>query len=47
MDVLYPEKNTNQEYGHSVGHSLNLRINELAEVLHTFYRNVVQKVDGP
>jgi hypothetical protein len=42
MDALYPEKNTNQQYKDSVGHSLNMGVNELADVLHTFYLNVVQ-----
>ncbi len=42
MDALYPEKNNSQEYFDSVGHSLNLGVNELADVLHTFYLNVVQ-----
>jgi hypothetical protein len=41
MDALYPEKNTNQQYKDSVGHSLNMGVNELADVLHTFYLNVV------
>lgn len=42
MDALYPEKNNSQEYFDSVGHSLNLGVNELADVLHTFHLNVVQ-----
>ena len=41
MDRLYPEKKNNQLYKDSVGHSLNLGANELADVLHTFYLNVV------
>jgi hypothetical protein len=40
MDRLYPERENNQPYKDSVGHSLNLGANELADVLHTFYLNV-------
>jgi hypothetical protein len=32
-----------QEYVDSVGHSLNLGVNELADVLHTFFLNVVSE----
>ena len=43
MDALYPEKNENQEYMDSVGHSLNLGVNTLADVLHSFYLNIVME----
>lgn len=39
MDSLYKTKG--QEYLDSIGHSLNLGVNELADVLHTFHLNVV------
>jgi hypothetical protein len=42
MDELYPQKNNNQEYKDSVGFSLNKGVNELADVLHTFYLNEVK-----
>jgi len=32
-----------QSYLDSIGHSLNLGVNELADVLHTFYLNVVEE----
>lgn len=41
MDVLYPEKKDNHAYLDSIGHSLNKGVNELADVLHSFYLNVV------
>lgn len=41
MDLLFSTKP--QEYIDSVGDSLNLAVNELADVLHTFYLNVVQE----
>ena len=43
MEELYDERNSNQEYKDSVGHSLNLGVNELADVLHTFFLNVVEE----
>lgn len=42
MDELYPDKKNNQEYTDSVGHSINMGVNELADVLHRFYLNEVQ-----
>ena len=42
MDSLYNQKNSHQGYWDSIGHSLNYGINELADVLHTFYLNVVE-----
>ena len=39
MDKLYPSRP--QAFIDSVGHSLNLGVNELADVLHTFFLNVV------
>lgn len=42
MDALYTEKKNNQEYKDSVGASLNMGVNELADVLHRFYVGVVQ-----
>ena len=42
MDELYPEKKNNQPFKNSVGHSLNTGVNNLADVLHTFYLNVVR-----
>ncbi len=39
LDALYPVKG--QNYVDSTGASLNLAVNELADVLHTFYLNVV------
>ena len=41
MDAMYPDKKNNQVYLDSVGQSLNYGVNELADVLHTFYLNVV------
>ena len=41
MDGLYPTRP--QEFVESVGHSLNLGVNELADVLHTFFLNVVSE----
>lgn len=41
MDSLYTEKSGNQKYLDSVGHSLNRGVNELADVLHTFYLHMV------
>jgi len=41
MDNLYTKKKEEDPYWESVGHSLNLGVNELADVLHTFYLNVV------
>jgi zinc dependent phospholipase C len=42
MDSLYSQKNTHQGYKDSIGHSLNYGVNELADVLHTFYLNIVE-----
>ncbi len=42
MDQTYPDKKDHPGFLDSVGHSLNLGVNELADVLHTFYFNVVQ-----
>ncbi len=41
MDSLYPSRPP--EFVESVGHSLNLGVNELADVLHTFFLNVVSE----
>jgi hypothetical protein len=43
MDSLYPQRETHQGYRNSVGASLNLGVNELADVLHTFFLNVVDE----
>lgn len=43
MDRLYPEKKEEGPYWESIGHSLNLGVNELADVLHTFFLNVVKE----
>jgi len=41
MDALYEIGGT--AYFDSVGHSLNLAVNEMAEVLRTFFLNVVSE----
>lgn len=41
MDQLYPSRP--QVFIDSTGHSLNLAVNELADVLHTFFLNVVSE----
>ena len=41
MEQHYDDKN--QTYRDSIGHSLNLGANELADVLHTFFLNVVDE----
>lgn len=43
MDSLWSTKP--QSYLDSIGHSLNLGVNELADVLHTFFLNVVSEED--
>jgi hypothetical protein len=43
MDSRWSAKN--QQYLDSVGHALNLAVNELADVLHTFFLNVVDESD--
>jgi hypothetical protein len=43
MDSLWSTKP--QPYLDSIGHSLNLGVNELADVLHTFFANVVDEED--
>ena len=46
MDGFYKDKNNpekNPPYLDSIGHSLNLGVNELADVLHTFFMNVVSE----
>lgn len=43
MDSRYANRNSDQAYKDSVGHSLNLGVNELADVLHTFFLNVVDE----
>jgi hypothetical protein len=43
MDVLFAKKP--QEFINSAGASLNLVVNELADVLHTFFLNVVDQDD--
>ena len=40
MDALYAARP--QRYTDSIGASLNLAVNELADVLHTFFLNVVE-----
>ena len=44
MDALYSTRGT--AYTDSIGHSLNLGVNELADVLHTYYLNVVAEEGG-
>jgi hypothetical protein len=41
MDQLYATRP--QRFIDSTGHSLNLGVNELADVLHTFFLNVVEE----
>jgi hypothetical protein len=41
VDQLYPSRP--QTFIDSTGHSLNLAVNELADVLHTFFLNVVEE----
>lgn len=41
MDMLYPTRP--QQFIDSAGASLNLGVNELADVLHTFFLNVVSE----
>lgn len=41
MDSLYSRKP--QRYIDSIGDALDLAVNELADVLHTFYLNVVEE----
>ena len=43
MDTLFSSKP--QEFIDSVGASLNVGVNELADVLHTFFLNVVEEND--
>ena len=43
MDTLFATKP--QEFIGSVGASLNFGVNELADVLHTFFLNVVEEED--
>ena len=43
MDDMFPNKKDNQVYLDSIGASLNLGVNELSDVLHTFYLNVVKQ----
>jgi hypothetical protein len=43
MDAHWSNKD--QEYLDSVGNALNVGVNELADVLHTFFLNVVQESD--
>lgn len=43
MDATYQLKQDNEEYSAGVGNSLTLAVNELPDVLHTFYPNVVQE----
>jgi hypothetical protein len=43
MDSLWSTKP--QSYIDSIGHSLNLGVNEIADVLHTFFLNVVSEED--
>ena len=44
MDARYSTQGA--AYTDSIGHSLNLGVNELADVLHTFFLNVVAGEDG-
>ncbi len=44
MDDLYEKNPKPQQFIDSVGNSLNLAVNELADVLHTFHVNVVTRV---
>ena len=43
MDSSYDVRNDSEAYLDSVGNSLNLAVNELADVLHTFFLNVVDE----
>lgn len=43
MDGLYSDQG--DAYTDSIGHSLNMGVNELADVLHTFFLNVVSEDD--
>ncbi len=43
MDATYVNKTGNDDYLASIGHALNLASNELADVLHTFFLNVVDE----
>ena len=43
MDATYVLKDGNDEYLSSIGHSLNMATSELADVLHTFFLNVVNE----
>ena len=43
MDTTYVHKTGNDEYLASNRHSLNIAANELADVLHTFFLNVVEE----
>jgi len=45
MDAAYVTKKNNQEYLDSIGESLNLGVNELADVLHRFYLNTNTVLD--
>jgi len=45
MDTHYQDRN--QEYWDSVGSSLNLAVNSLADVLHTLYLNNQQFIENP
>ncbi len=43
MDATYENKTGNDDYLASIGHALSLASNELADVLHTFFLNVVDE----
>lgn len=43
MDATYELKDDNDEYLVSIGHSLNLAVNELTDVMHTFFLNAVRE----
>jgi hypothetical protein len=45
MDRRFSSKD--QVYLDTHGHALNLAVNELTDVLHTFYLNVVAEEDSP
>jgi hypothetical protein len=43
LSFAYEHRQGNDEYLASIGHSLNLAVNELADVPHTFFLNVVEE----
>ena len=43
MDANYANRNSDPDYLASTGNALNMAANELADVLHTFFLNVVDE----